>query len=91
VTSDVRVLIELGDLIGLELECPSCQAKVLYPLAKTYDRIIPNCPNCNEMWFAPQPKMPQFPSPMEQVQRFITKLAEISTSCKALTLSSASI
>lgn len=50
-TSEIRTLIQISDIPGIELECPDCKAKVFYPVEKNYERIGNLCPNCNSNWF----------------------------------------
>ena len=50
-TSETRILIEVSDVSGIELECPDCRARVFYPVEKNHDRIARQCPNCNREWF----------------------------------------
>jgi hypothetical protein len=50
-TSETRTLIQIGDIEGIELECPECRAKVFYPIEKNSERIGIRCPNCNCDWF----------------------------------------
>lgn len=49
-TSEVRTLIELTDILGLEIDCQACHARFVYPLSSAR-KAIHKCPNCNENWF----------------------------------------
>lgn len=80
-TSETRVLIELSDIAGIEFECQKCSTKILYPLAKQYDRLAEKCPNCFEPWFEDAPnRHPSEPKTSELVQRTISSLRGISNS-----------
>lgn len=46
-TTETRTLIDLADIDGIEIECKECTAKIAYPVAKTYEKFSPKCPNCN--------------------------------------------
>jgi hypothetical protein len=49
-TTETRTLIEMGDILGVEIECPECHLTMLYPVAKL-SKIETNCPHCNCEWF----------------------------------------
>jgi hypothetical protein len=49
-TSEIRTLIELSDIMGIEIECPECHLTIAYPMAKLV-RMVANCPHCNQDWF----------------------------------------
>ncbi len=46
-TMQERLLLELGDILGIEYTCGHCQAKYLVPIER-FDRVIYQCPNCKE-------------------------------------------
>ena len=48
---ETRTFIGLTDIEGVEFACPKCTARVFYPIAKQYDRMANQCPNCHESWF----------------------------------------
>jgi predicted nucleic acid-binding Zn-ribbon protein len=50
-TTEVRTLVDIGDISGIEVECPQCSSKVFYPVAKGSERLLSQCPNCNENLF----------------------------------------
>jgi hypothetical protein len=50
-TSEIRTVIDISDILGVEIECRKCKAKVFYPTEKSYERLLPQCPNCNEDLF----------------------------------------
>jgi predicted nucleic acid-binding Zn-ribbon protein len=76
--NEQRTLIELTDIIGVEFECAKCGAKVLYPLAKHYNRILSQCPNCNENWLDYNPKIhPADPQLNQQVVNIIAQLRSL--------------
>jgi len=54
-TSETRTLIGMGDVTGIEIECPECHLTILYPVAKLF-KIRPQCPHCNQDWFDPIPE-----------------------------------
>jgi len=60
-TSETRTLIELADISGIELECPKCGGKILYPLKEYAERLMSHCPNCNEHWFVGSENIPGNP------------------------------
>ena len=49
-TTETKTTIEPSDIGGIELSCPRCSTKVIFPIDK-YDRLNPQCPSCNENWF----------------------------------------
>jgi hypothetical protein len=52
--------------------------KVLYPLANLYDRLLNQCPNCNETWFDMNPRLhPTQPQAAQQVASIIAQLRKI--------------
>lgn len=77
-TNEHRLLIELIDIAGIEFECQSCAAKILYPLARQ-DRLAAKCPNCYESWFIeePGPRNPNVPTTVENVNKAINHLREL--------------
>jgi DNA-directed RNA polymerase subunit RPC12/RpoP len=51
-TSEIRNLVELKDIAGLEIDCHNCHAKFLYPLHNGTRRTsVFACPSCSEKWF----------------------------------------
>jgi predicted RNA-binding Zn-ribbon protein involved in translation (DUF1610 family) len=68
-TTETRTLIELKDVLGVEFGCPTCGAKTLYPMAKSFQRLAESCPNCGEDWFAPRNPVhhPSTPTAAKQV------------------------
>ena len=46
-TTEVRTMIDLADIDGIEIECQECTAKIAYPIEKTHEKFSPKCPNCN--------------------------------------------
>ncbi len=51
-TSELRTLIDLVDVLGLEFDCPKCRATVLQPLHGAFDRKkLFSCPVCGEPWY----------------------------------------
>ena len=49
-TSETRTLIELNDVTGIEIQCPECQVKILFPIAKGF-KLAYTCPQCHKPWF----------------------------------------
>jgi hypothetical protein len=50
VTSETRTLIEAGDVVGLEVECPGCHMKIVYPISE-WLKIDVQCRNCPKRLF----------------------------------------
>ena len=50
-TSENRLMVEITDITGIELECRECSAKIFYPVEKNQERIAQQCPNCNANLF----------------------------------------
>ena len=50
-TSEMRTLLELADISGVEIECRECEAKIFYPRENNHERIASQCPNCNANLF----------------------------------------
>src|SRR5947209_5555980 len=54
-TRELRTLIELKDISGLEMDCHKCHAKFLYPLhGDSVRKQVHKCPSCSEPWFVDQ-------------------------------------
>lgn len=49
-TSEMRTLIELSDVSGIEMECPKCHVKTTFPIAEPANFTV-SCPYCNKPWF----------------------------------------
>ena len=52
-TIEKRYLIELGDVLGVEFLCGNCKGRFLLG-ADAKQRMLWNCPLCNEDWLLPQ-------------------------------------
>jgi hypothetical protein len=52
-TREIRTLIELPDILGVEIECQNekCRAKVMVPISSSFSRRDGACPQCNAQWF----------------------------------------
>ena len=57
-TSEVRTVIELSDITGIEFECHKCRARMVYPVEDAPLRLTSKCPNCFEPWLV-LPDRPQ--------------------------------
>ena len=58
-TTELRTLIDLKDIIGLEFGCPKCPAKVVQPffIVKDQQRTqVLKCPSCGANWYATEHK-----------------------------------
>lgn len=76
--SESRTFIQLTDILGVEFECPKCQAKILYPIKKHYEPLPENCPSCGQVWFDENPNLPaNEPKIVELVQKTFTSLHNI--------------
>jgi hypothetical protein len=50
VTTEKRTLITLEEIIGIQLQCRKCKAKIIVPLSDK--RPVPHeCPNCEDPWW----------------------------------------
>jgi|SRR5580692_6598211 hypothetical protein len=49
-TSETRTLIKPSDVIGIELKCPDCKSKVLFPLDNG-NKLGVYCAICGKPWF----------------------------------------
>jgi len=49
-TRETRTLVDLRDVAGLEIECPECGLKIIFPTDKPL-KLTPGCPHCNVKWF----------------------------------------
>lgn len=78
-TSQTRTLIEPSDICAIDLECPHCALRVIYPLDKI-DRLSASCPNCYEPWFAPNsPDIhPETKQPIDRLKEAILGLRNVS-------------
>lgn len=73
-TSELRTLIELRDVIGLEFDCPKCHAKVLQPLHTNETRqTIHQCPSCGANWYLTERKT----DAPDQISSFMETLESI--------------
>jgi hypothetical protein len=54
-TSEQRVLIEISDIAGIEIECPNpkCQVRYYVPVQRQ-NPVTANCPLCSAKWFSEQ-------------------------------------
>ena len=52
-TREIRTLIDLSDIQGIEIECqnPKCKAKVMMPITSQLPRNDYRCSQCNSDWF----------------------------------------
>jgi peptide subunit release factor 1 (eRF1) len=74
-TSELRTLVELQDIRGLELECPKCHAKFLYPLHNSPSRKkVCNCPGCGAPWFVTEHSS----DAPDQILKFLSDLETLS-------------
>jgi len=74
-----RTFVEFNDILGVEFTCPKCDARVFYPLAKQYDRLTSQCPNCHESWFE-QGFNPNTPPVVSQVKDVMLQLQNVAKS-----------
>jgi hypothetical protein len=73
------MFIQLSDILGVEFECPKCQAKILYPIKRHYDPLPEGCPSCGQLWFNENPDLPAGqPRIVELVQKTLISLHNIS-------------
>jgi len=73
-TSEHLILIELGDILGIAIDCERCGTRVFYDLGKIeLDRIHPRCVNCQEPLLDSEKKGPE-----------ITNLREVLSGLRAL-------
>jgi hypothetical protein len=80
-TKETRTLIELSAITGVEFECRKCEAKILYPFRKEYERLAEYCPNCNEPWFANAGMQhPSAPTTADQVKKVIASVKTVAES-----------
>jgi DNA-directed RNA polymerase subunit RPC12/RpoP len=78
---EIRTLIELSDITGVEFECRKCGAKVLYPFRKEYERPAERCPSCGEPWFADAGMQhPSASSTADQVKKVIASMMTMAAS-----------
>jgi DNA-directed RNA polymerase subunit RPC12/RpoP len=72
-TSEIRTLVEIKDIVGIEIECRECKAKIFYPVEKNNERLHPQCPNCNSNLFVMEfdGAGQRGSVSMEQVKRFV--------------------
>ena len=77
---ETRTFIELKDIAGVEFSCPKCDAKIFYPLAKQYDRLMSQCPNCHENWFLEGGFNPNAQAVTEQVRAVMSSLQNVAKS-----------
>jgi hypothetical protein len=52
-TREIRTLIDLSDIQGIEIECqnPQCKAKVMLPITSQLPQHDYRCSQCNADWF----------------------------------------
>jgi hypothetical protein len=79
-TSEMRTLIEMTDIVGIEFECRNCKAKILYPLEKHYERLSESCPNCRDPWFAPDTANPRATPAADEVKKIFATLHKVAES-----------
>lgn len=49
-TSETRVLIEVGDISAIEIECQKCSVTSTFPISEC-SKINAGCPHCEKKWF----------------------------------------
>jgi len=77
VTSESRMVIDVTDISGIELECAECGAKILYPVNKYREQLATRCPNCRDLWFMGNENIPGNPAQgMEKITTLITALRD---------------
>lgn len=50
-TKEIRTLIELQDILGVEIECNKCRAKVMMPIGSQFPRLDGRCSQCGNQLF----------------------------------------
>lgn len=80
-TKEIRTLIELSDITDVEFECRKCEAKILYPFRKEFERLAEYCPNCNEPWFTSAGvQHPSAPTTADQVKKVLASMKTVAES-----------
>jgi hypothetical protein len=53
-TAEVKYFLDLGDILGIQLECcnPECQVRTSFPVLKL-TRMPHECPHCKAGWVFP--------------------------------------
>ena len=73
-TSELRTLIELEDIAGVEIECPGCHVKIVFPMTQLF-KIGIGCTHCPQQWFdsKDEPGRKVYPA-LEKIQQIIAHL-----------------
>lgn len=53
-TSEMITLIELADVNGIEMQCPKCHVKIIFPVTEPANFTV-SCPSCRTPWFDSTP------------------------------------
>jgi hypothetical protein len=83
-TKEIRTLIDLRDILGIEIECQNqkCKAKIMLPIQATFADNNPRCFQCNEPWFGasfnPETGQP-FVSALRQLNDLMRRIVQLSS------------
>jgi hypothetical protein len=72
------MLIKFSDIKGIEFACQHCNTRILYPLTQPYNRIVRNCPGCEEQIVDTGPGLhPSLPQPNAQIAGVMGELRKL--------------
>jgi hypothetical protein len=80
-TKETRTLVELSDILGVEMECPKCKAKLLIPMDAHMLRFGPQCFQCGADWFGASMDATGglVSTAVEQIKRLISNINQLAS------------
>jgi hypothetical protein len=81
VTRETRTVVDLRDILGVEIECPKCKAKVLIPANVEVPNVDHRCFQCHADWFSAnfQPTGQTSSAAAKQIQKLIEMIRLLSS------------
>lgn len=81
-TREIRTLIELRDILGVEIECPKCKAKTFAPITADFSEVALRCFQCRVPWFGSSfdpVSGRDFAAAVQQIQKLVDSIRQLST------------
>jgi DNA-directed RNA polymerase subunit RPC12/RpoP len=81
-TKEIRTLIDLRDIEGIEIECRKCKAKIMIPIASQLPTHDYRCFQCHADWFGASYDIntgAPFAAAVAQINDLMAKIAQLSS------------
>lgn len=81
-TREIRTLIDLSDIQGIEIECQKCNAKMMLPITSQLAHNDGRCPHCHAEWFGTNYDARSgqaFAAAVGQINDFMKRIAHLTT------------